>query len=83
MGLKRVLVRENGVSLRLCLDYRHLNSHTIGHAYMLPLIESILDSLAGAKWYTSLDLQGGYLQAEIEERDKAKTISKVGNLGFY
>jgi hypothetical protein len=47
------------------------------------LIETTLDNLAGAKWFSSLDLQSGYWQVEIEEKDKEKTAFRVGNLGFY
>lgn len=78
-----VLVRKKDNSLRLCLDFRKLNSQTIRDSYMLPLIETTLDSLCGAKWFTSLDLQSGYWQVEIEEEDKPKTAFRVGNIGFF
>lgn len=78
-----VLVRKNDGNLRLCLDVKRLNSLTIRDAYMLLLIWSILDSLAGPKWFTSLNIQSCYWQVEIEETDKIKTAFKVGNLGFY
>ena len=78
-----VLVRKKDNSLRLCLDFRRLNSKTIRDAYFLPKIEDTLDNLQGAKWFSSLDLQSGYWQVEMEEEDKAKTGFSVGNLGFY
>ena len=78
-----VFVRKKDGSLRLCLDFRRLNSQTVRDAYMLPLIESTLDGLAGAKYFTSLDLQSGYWQVEIEEEDKPKTAFRVEGVGFF
>ena len=79
-----VLVRKKDGSLRICIDYRKLNSKTVKDAYMMPRIDETLDSLHGATWFSCLDLQAGYWQIELEEQDKAKTAFSVGsNLGFY
>ena len=78
-----VFVRKKDGSLRLCLDFRRLNKKTVRDAYMLPLIETTLDGLAGAKFFTSLDLQSGYWQVEIEEEDKPKTVFRVDGIGFF
>ena len=55
------------------MDYRKLNSVTHQDAYPLPRIDSTLDSLAGAAYFTTLDLASGYWQVEVEEQDKEKT----------
>ena len=78
-----VFARKKDGSLRLCLDFRRLNKQTVRDAYMLPLIETTLDSLAGARFFTSLDLQSGYWQVEIEEEDKQKTAFRVDGIGFF
>ena len=79
-----VLVRKKDGSLRLCLDFRKINNKTLRDAYFLPKIEETLDHLQGARWFSSLDLQAGYWQVELEEEDKPKTAFSVGgNLGFY
>lgn len=46
-----VLVRKKDGSLRLCVDYRQLNSKTRRDAFPLPRIEESLDALSGACWF--------------------------------
>ena len=78
-----VLVRKKDGCLRFCIDFRKLNSRTVKDAYMLPRIDSTMDTLIGAKYFSKLDLRSGYWQVEMSEKDKEKTAVSVGNLGFY
>lgn len=68
-----VLARKNDGSLRMCVDYRQLNSKTRKDAFHLPCIEESLDALSGACWFTPLDLASGYNQVPVTESDKPKT----------
>ena len=68
-----VMVRKKDGNWRFCIDYRKLNAATCRDAYPLPRIDSTLDSLSGATYFTTLDLAFGYWQVEVEETDKAKT----------
>ena len=78
-----VIVRKKDGTIRFCVDFRKLNNKTIKDAYAIPRPEDTLHLLAGAKYFTKLDLRSGYWQVEIEEDDKAKTAFQVGTLGFY
>ncbi|KAF9760594.1 Retrovirus-related Pol polyprotein from transposon [Nosema granulosis] len=60
-------------SVRMCIDYRPLNKISIKDSYPLPRIDDILDSLGGAKIFTTLDATSGYYQIEMAEEDKEKT----------
>lgn len=78
-----VLARKKDGSLRMCVDYRGLNQRTIKDSYALPRIDDILDSLAGAKYFSVLDMKSGYYQVEIAEEHKERTAFTLGPLGFW
>ena len=78
-----VVVRKSDGSIRLCCDFRQLNAKTRKDAFPLPRIEEALDSLKGAKFFTSLDLVQGYLQCAMDEKDIHKTAFRPGCGGLY
>ena len=59
---------------RFCVDYQKLNHVTREDAYLLPCIDSTLDSLTGIKWFSTLDLLSGYWQVEVAEKDRQKNV---------
>lgn len=77
-----LLVAKKDGSWRFCVDYRQLNSVTKKDAYPLPRIDESLDSLAGAAWFSTLDLVSGYWQMEMEEKDKSKTAFST-HMGLF
>ena len=74
-----VMVKKKDGKMRFCIDYRKLNSMTRKDTFPLPRIDEMLDKLANATIFTTLDLQSGYWQIEIEEEDKPKTAFSTGN----
>ena len=62
-----VLVQKKDGSLRFCIHFGKLNSHTVKDAYSLPGIMEMFVWLNGAQWCTSLDLKTGYWQVELDE----------------
>lgn len=77
-----VVVRKKNGDVRVCIEYRKLNSLTKCDAYALPRLEESFSALARSKWFSVMDLISGYYQTEMEESDKPKTAF-VCPLGFY
>ena len=73
--------KKNG-KLRLCVDYRHLNSATIRNQYPLPLISDLQDQLQGAKWFTKFDIREGYYRIRMAAGEEWKTAFKT-RFGLY
>lgn len=68
-----VPVRKKDGSVRICIDYRKLNSVTKVNCYPLPHIEDNLSQFEGAKFFSTLDLLSGYHQVALDNESKEKT----------
>jgi len=68
-----VVVQKKDGSIRFCVDYRKLNNLTRKDAYPLPRIDTCLDTLSGAVWYSTFDLRSGFHQVSVHPRDRNKT----------
>lgn len=77
-----VLVLKKNGQPRFCVDYRMLNEITKKDAYPLPRVDECLDSLAGAQWFSSMDLNSGFWQIGMAPEDKEKTAF-LTSLGLY
>ena len=76
-GAPILFARKKDGSLRMCVDYRKLNDLTKKNRTPLPRIAELLDSLYGAKVFTSLDLYKGYHQCRVKEDDVYKTAFRT------
>ena len=64
------MVRKKDGTWRFCIDYRLLNDVTVSDAHPLPRIDTIIESLAGAKLFSVLDLASGYWQISMDEKSR-------------
>jgi len=55
------------------VDYHRLNSLTVKNRFPLPIIEEILDELAGTQSFTKLDMTAGYHQIRMADGEEHKT----------
>jgi transposase InsO family protein len=68
-----VLVDKKDGTKRMCVDLRKVNNVTKSDVYPLPSISIALSSMQGAQYFSSLDLNSGYHQIELEESSREKT----------
>ena len=53
----------------MCIHYRQLKLEATRDAFPLPRVDESSEALAGAKYFTTLDLAHGYYQCAIDARD--------------
>lgn len=77
-----VLVMKKEGTLRFCFDNHQLNTITKKDIYPVPWIDDALHRLCNAKYFSSMDLNTGYWQMEVDESDREKTAFITPD-GFY
>ena len=60
-------------SLRLCVDYWHLNATSQTNTYPMPRIDELIDQLGHAQFLSTLDLTRGYWQVPMGKASPHKT----------
>ncbi|POM77629.1 LOW QUALITY PROTEIN: Reverse transcriptase, partial [Phytophthora palmivora] len=68
-----IVLKKNGVDIRMCIDYRIVNSFIQLSPYPLPLIDDLLIGFEAAMWFISLDMAIGFWAIRVTER--ARLIS--------
>jgi hypothetical protein len=68
-----VLVVKKDGSNRFCVDYTALNKITKKDKHPMPKIDEVLREVKGARYFSTMDLQSGYWQVPMAEKDVEKT----------
>ena len=74
-----VLARKKDGTLRMCVDYRKLNSVTKPDKFPLPRIDDLLDQLGKSRYFSTLDLAAGFWQIKMSNSSKEKTAFVTQN----
>ncbi|GMG17499.1 unnamed protein product [Phytophthora fragariaefolia] len=59
-----IVLKKNGIDIRMCIDYRVVNSFIQLFSYPLPLTDDLLIGFEGAMGFKSLDMASGFGQSE-------------------
>jgi transposase InsO family protein len=81
-GYPIIFVPKKDGSLRLCVDYRQLNSITIKDRHPLPLIQEMQDRIQGAKYFSKYDITNAYHRIRIKPGHEWKTAFRT-KYGHY
>ena len=78
-----VVPKPRSDKLRMCLDFRRLNSITVTNCYPLQRIDEITDALGKAKKFSVVDILSGYYNVPIRAEDVPKTAFSCSGKGLY
>ena len=70
-------------SLRMCVDYRHLNAITIKHKFPLPIIEEMLNKIAGKRYVTKYDIPNAYHRLFRMKNGEEWKTGFITSEGYY
>ena len=77
-----VMVPKKDKSLRMCIDFKHINRACPKDHFPLPRIDQIVDSTAGCERLSFLDAYSGYHQIRLYGPDEIKTLSSLHSGAF-
>ena len=78
-----VLVCKKDGGLRFCIDFRRLNRRTKKDAFPLPRMQETMESMVGARLFSTMDLKSGFWQVKMAKESQQYTAFTVGSMGVY
>ncbi|KAJ0404208.1 hypothetical protein ATCC90586_007236 [Pythium insidiosum] len=72
-----IVMKKNGLDIRLCIDYRQVNQLITLMSYPLPLIDEMLDNFDKAMWFLSFDMASGFWAISITRGDMCKKLDNL------
>jgi len=77
-----LFIPKKSKKLRLCINYRQLNSITKKNRYLLPLISKIQNKIENTQIFIKINLRWAYHQIRIKEKNKWKGTFRT-NKGLF
>ena len=78
-----VLVQKKDGTLRFCIKFRHLNARTKKDSYLIPKCLETMESLVGARYFSTMELKSGFWQVKVSEDSHQYMAFTVGSMGVY
>ena len=78
-----VLVRKKDGGLQFCIDFHKLNNQTKKDAFPLPRMQETMESMVGARFFSTMDLKSGFWQVKMAKESQQYTAFTVGSMGVY
>ncbi|GJP35685.1 hypothetical protein CLOM_g20222 [Closterium sp. NIES-68] len=63
--------------LRMCIDYRTLNQVKIKYGHRIPRADELIDQLRGVRYFSKIDLPGGYHKIRVFADNCQKTAFRT------
>uniref|UniRef100_H3GYL0 Uncharacterized protein n=1 Tax=Phytophthora ramorum TaxID=164328 RepID=H3GYL0_PHYRM len=77
-----IVLKKNGVDIRLCINYKLVNAVTAIMEYAMPLVDDLLTDLEAYLWFCSLDAASGFWAIMMTMRAR-KVSAFVCALGHF
>ena len=78
-----VLVQKKDGGLQFCIDFRRLNARTKKDSYLLPHMQETMESMVGARFFSTMDLKSRFWQVRMAEKSRQYTVFTVGSMGIF
>ena len=78
-----VVVQKKEEGLRFCIDFWWLNARTKKDSYPLPWMQEMMESMVGARFFSTMDLKSGFWQVKMSKKSWQYTAFTVRSMGIF